>query len=118
MKSDEVLKVLETVDALVVALTEHGHTWTQEERSQYEQTTTLLRDDHERAAYKEERSSSKEQQPTFESELRDLINRHSLERFSDTPDFILAEMLAGFLTRFNDAMIKRTTHKQGAGISI
>jgi len=39
----------------------------------------------------------------FERELSELINKHSKENESDTPDFILAEYLNGCLTNFNEA---------------
>lgn len=40
-------------------------------------------------------------QPTFESELTSLLNRHSQENGSNTPDFILAKYLLGCLDVFN-----------------
>jgi len=40
-------------------------------------------------------------EPTFEKELQQLINRHSKENGSDTPDFMLAEYLNGCLENFN-----------------
>ena len=45
---------------------------------------------------------------TFREELEDLINRHSKENGSDTPDFILARYLLGCLTAFDRATIVRT----------
>ena len=39
--------------------------------------------------------------PTFELELTRLINKHSLENQSNTPDFILAEYLVASLEAFN-----------------
>ena len=44
---------------------------------------------------------------TFEEELRDLINRRSMERFSDTPDFILAKYLTQCLDAFNEGCRSR-----------
>jgi len=38
---------------------------------------------------------------TFKTELRDLINRHSLENNSNTPDFMLAAYLNRCLDNFN-----------------
>lgn len=38
----------------------------------------------------------------FEKDLASLINRHSMENGSDTPDFILAEYLVGQLKAFNE----------------
>ncbi len=42
-----------------------------------------------------------EGRPSFEQELTALLNRHSKENFSNTPDFILAEYLTGCLEAFN-----------------
>lgn len=42
--------------------------------------------------------------PTFEEELQDLINRHSLEYESSMPDVILAEFLNNCLAVFNNAI--------------
>ena len=39
---------------------------------------------------------------TFKKELEDLINRHSKENGSDTPDFMLAEYLDNCLKIFNE----------------
>ena len=46
-------------------------------------------------------------QPTFETELADLINRYSMENGSDTPDFILARYLGDCLKTFNRANKRR-----------
>lgn len=43
----------------------------------------------------------------FEYELRELINKHSRENGSDTPDFILAQYLTHCLDAFNIAVISR-----------
>lgn len=43
----------------------------------------------------------------FEKELSDLINRHSIENETDTPDFILAEYLNNCLTNFRTIMNSR-----------
>lgn len=43
----------------------------------------------------------------FEKELRDLINTHSLENESNTPDFILATYMLDCLDAFNTATNKR-----------
>lgn len=45
----------------------------------------------------------------FEKELRDLINRHSKESASNTPDFILAQYMAGCLENFETAIQQRET---------
>ena len=43
----------------------------------------------------------------FEKELEALINKHSLENASDTPDFILAKYLCNCLRAFNLATNRR-----------
>ena len=43
----------------------------------------------------------------FQKELADLINKHSLENPSNTPDFILAQYLADCLDAFNVATNQR-----------
>ena len=43
----------------------------------------------------------------FEKELRDAINKHSMEIGSHTPDFILAEYLSGCLDAFDKAVTAR-----------
>jgi hypothetical protein len=44
---------------------------------------------------------------TFERELEELINRHSLEDKSNTPDYILAQYLDSCLKVFNVAINHR-----------
>ena len=44
---------------------------------------------------------------SFEEELELLINRHSKENESNTPDFILAQYMAGCLAVFNTAVQQR-----------
>jgi hypothetical protein len=46
---------------------------------------------------------------TFEKELTSLINRHSKENESDTPDYILARYLIKCLDAFNTSVKKRDT---------
>jgi hypothetical protein len=41
---------------------------------------------------------------TFEQDLCDIINRHSMENHSDTPDFILCEFLRKSLETFDVAV--------------
>jgi arginyl-tRNA--protein-N-Asp/Glu arginylyltransferase len=47
------------------------------------------------------------ERPTFDTELSALINRYSMERFSGTPDFILAEYLQEQLHLFSKYAVKR-----------
>ena len=44
---------------------------------------------------------------TFEKELEELINKHSIENESDTPDFILAQYLIGCLDNFKSTINAR-----------
>ena len=45
----------------------------------------------------------------FISELHNLINRHSMENASNTPDFILAQYLTNCLRAWNQATQQRET---------
>jgi DNA-binding XRE family transcriptional regulator len=45
--------------------------------------------------------------PTLESELQNLLNYHSVESGSDTPDFILAAFLLGCLETYNKTLVAR-----------
>ena len=49
----------------------------------------------------------------FVSELTSLLNRHSKENGSGTPDFILAEYLWGCLAHFNSAVNRREVWYDG-----
>lgn len=44
---------------------------------------------------------------TFKEELRALLNRHSVENASDTPDFVLAEYLLDCLGVWETAVSRR-----------
>lgn len=44
---------------------------------------------------------------SFEQELSELINKHSLEGNSNTPDFILAEYMSKCLENFNTTSVAR-----------
>lgn len=44
---------------------------------------------------------------TFQEDLQQVLNRHSAEAPSGTPDYILAEMLTGVLKTFNAAVGQR-----------
>lgn len=46
---------------------------------------------------------------SFESELSDLINKHSQENASNTPDYIMAQYLASCLLAYNTAVQQRET---------
>lgn len=43
----------------------------------------------------------------FRIELESLINRHSVENGSDTPDYLLAQFLAGCLAAYEATVMKR-----------
>lgn len=45
--------------------------------------------------------------PTFLKDLETLINKHSVENASDTPDFILAEYLGLCLSAYQQTITKR-----------
>ncbi len=47
---------------------------------------------------------------TLVQEIRCAINRLSMERESNTPDYVLAEFLSSSLAAFNAAVNKRETH--------
>lgn len=49
------------------------------------------------------------EKPTFEKELEELLNRHSAENGSNTPDFILAEYIQHCLFAFNSCVNRRET---------
>ena len=49
-----------------------------------------------------------EEKKDFRKDLETLINQHSRENASNTPDFILAEFLWGCLCQFDSAVIERT----------
>lgn len=53
----------------------------------------------------EERSSS------FKQELTDLVNRHSIENHSNTPDYIIAEYLVMCYGAFCAAVSARDVHE-------
>lgn len=44
---------------------------------------------------------------TFRQELEELVNRHSMEQYSNTPDFVLAEYLLRQLEVFDLAVRER-----------
>ncbi len=57
--------------------------------------------------------------PRFRDELQDLINRHSMENGSNTPDFILADYVRDCLTAYDAAVLRRdrwygVAHRPGA----
>lgn len=47
--------------------------------------------------------------PEFQKDLEALINKHSMEHGSGTPDFILAEYLCRCLKNFNETVYSRQT---------
>lgn len=49
----------------------------------------------------------------FERELEELINKHSMESVSNTPDYVLAQYLDMCLTAYNVAIIKREKYYGG-----
>lgn len=49
----------------------------------------------------------------FRQKLQELINQHSMENGSNTPDFILAEYLDDCLQVFDKAMFRRSKWYKG-----
>jgi len=47
------------------------------------------------------------EESNFREDLKNLINKYSLENGSDTPDFILAEYLVGCLELFDKGVCRR-----------
>jgi hypothetical protein len=47
------------------------------------------------------------QNNNFVEELQNLLNRHSIENESDTPDWILAEYIRKTLEAWNDSVLQR-----------
>lgn len=47
---------------------------------------------------------------TFHKELEQLINRHSKENESNTPDFVLAQYIESCLSAFTTAVQQRETY--------
>ena len=65
--------------------------------------------------------SAENQYPSLASELASLLNRHSAENGSNTPDFILAEYLRGCLDLFDQTVLRREDwyghrHAPGQGL--
>lgn len=44
---------------------------------------------------------------TFQEELTELINKHSVENGSDTPDYVLAQYVSKCLVAFSEATMSR-----------
>lgn len=59
---------------------------------------------------------TKQSEELFYTELKELINKHSRENGSNTPDFVLAEYLFNCLRNFDQAVNNRATRtlKKGA----
>lgn len=54
----------------------------------------------------------------FQEELENLINRHSKENGSDTPDYILARFLNDCLDAFNSALQSKARHEHNANTPV
>lgn len=50
---------------------------------------------------------------SFTEDLEHLINKHSIENDSDTPDYILARFLSNVLIEWNHANYARKQQKNG-----
>ena len=51
---------------------------------------------------------------SFADNLKELINVHSLENGSNTPDYILCNFITGCLKEFDAAVRARDSHNNGA----
>ncbi len=49
----------------------------------------------------------------FLKEIASVINKYSMENGSNTPDFMLAEMLGGFLNVYNNTLQNRKQWSNG-----
>lgn len=47
--------------------------------------------------------------PTFREELEELLRKYNKENGSDTPDFVLAELIISLLEAFDQATLTRDT---------
>ncbi len=56
--------------------------------------------------------------PEFQRELAALLNKHGLERPSDTQDFVLAEYLTQCLVAYNIAVCQRSPKATGNVIKL
>ena len=54
---------------------------------------------------------------SFQKDLEHLINKHSQEQPSNTPDFILAEYMMSCLQSFNQTLYQRQTWFSNVGSS-
>ena len=54
------------------------------------------------------KTASESMPSDFKKELMSLLNRHSKEQDSNTPDFIIAEYLLSCLKTFNESVTNRT----------
>ena len=73
-----------------------------------------MKTDQSQAAYGRTTFPDLQNSPTFFEELTALVNKHSLENASNTPDFILALYLNGCLEAFNTATKRRTLWYNGS----
>jgi len=58
-------------------------------------------------SHESEQLSNKQSESTFEKELRELVNKHSIENGSDTPDFILAQYMFSCLSNYQNTVKAR-----------
>lgn len=87
--------------ALISAAEDYAKVYANDDREQI--TTDVLNAFYSGAAWAWKRSAPSPQKvaPGFRRELMSLINRHSKENGSDTPDFILADHLLASLAAFD-----------------
>lgn len=61
-------------------------------------------------------SAKRKRRTALQTELRKLLNAHSAESGSDTPDFILAAYLLRCLDAFDETTLLRDTWWRGDGV--
>lgn len=66
-----------------------------------------LEESEEKIGQLKKRDQEKDIKKGFRKELKELINWHSIEKGSDTPNFVLAEYLTDCLEAFDKAVKKR-----------
>lgn len=50
-------------------------------------------------------------EPTFEQDLVHLLNKHGMEKYSNTPDWVLAQFLVGCLKHFDVGVVLQNRSK-------
>ena len=64
-------------------------------------------------AFKDAKKTDEGDREALRKDLAAVLNRHSMESGSDTPDFILADYLLGCLDTFNSTVRRREEWSNG-----